>query len=283
MGRNVAILVEVAARNHVLKRMGVHAAQAFTAALGGATGPGSPDPARDARNRRKPREERGRCAASEATRGDAAMSGLDFIVVTGMSGAGKSAASRCLEDLGFLLHRQPAGNAHSQGGRSVRPVREAHRARGARDRRPGGPIPGRPVRDPGGSAAGREPGAHGLSGRQRRGAGAPFQREPASASAGPGGSALEGIRAERARLAALKAKADLVIDTSGFTVHEFRKLLATSFLDLPAPPRTVVGPGVLRIPVWPAGGCGSGVRHPLPPQSAFRGDVASPHRAGGGR
>jgi HPr kinase/phosphorylase len=34
IGRNVAILVEVAARNHVLKRMGVYAAQAFTANLG---------------------------------------------------------------------------------------------------------------------------------------------------------------------------------------------------------------------------------------------------------
>ena len=30
------------------------------------------------------------------------MTGIDFIVVTGMSGAGKSAASRCLEDLGFF-------------------------------------------------------------------------------------------------------------------------------------------------------------------------------------
>jgi HPr kinase/phosphorylase len=33
-GRNVAILVEVAARNHLLKLMGVHAARAFTAQLG---------------------------------------------------------------------------------------------------------------------------------------------------------------------------------------------------------------------------------------------------------
>jgi HPr kinase/phosphorylase len=49
MGRNVAILVEVAARNHVLKRMGVYAAQAFTAALGGgAAAPGSPVAPRDA-------------------------------------------------------------------------------------------------------------------------------------------------------------------------------------------------------------------------------------------
>jgi HPr kinase/phosphorylase len=39
-GRNVAILVEAAARNHLLKRMGVHAARAFTARLDG--GPTSP-------------------------------------------------------------------------------------------------------------------------------------------------------------------------------------------------------------------------------------------------
>ena len=38
-GRNVAILVEVAARNHLLKRMGVHAARAFASRLsGGPTG-----------------------------------------------------------------------------------------------------------------------------------------------------------------------------------------------------------------------------------------------------
>ena len=38
-GRNVAMLVEVAARNHLLKRMGVHAARAFASrsGSGGAT------------------------------------------------------------------------------------------------------------------------------------------------------------------------------------------------------------------------------------------------------
>lgn len=39
-GRNVAILVEAAARNHLLKRMGVHAARAFAARLD--TDPASP-------------------------------------------------------------------------------------------------------------------------------------------------------------------------------------------------------------------------------------------------
>jgi HPr kinase/phosphorylase len=49
MGRNVAILVEVAARNHVLKRMGVYAAQAFAATLEGSSAvPDSPVASRDA-------------------------------------------------------------------------------------------------------------------------------------------------------------------------------------------------------------------------------------------
>lgn len=46
-GRNVAILVEVAARNHLLKLMGVHAARAFAVRLSGyeaGTTGGVPDP-----------------------------------------------------------------------------------------------------------------------------------------------------------------------------------------------------------------------------------------------
>jgi HPr kinase/phosphorylase len=38
VGRNVAILVEVAARNHLLKRLGVHAARALTCRLRGVSG-----------------------------------------------------------------------------------------------------------------------------------------------------------------------------------------------------------------------------------------------------
>jgi UPF0042 nucleotide-binding protein len=56
----------------------------------------------------------------------------------------------------------------------------------------------------------------------------------------PAGSAVAGIRAERERLAHLRTKADLVIDTSSFNVHEFRKLLATSFLDLNTSARTAL-------------------------------------------
>ena len=40
-GRNLAILVEVAARSHLLHRMGVHAARAFTARMAPAPGPRS--------------------------------------------------------------------------------------------------------------------------------------------------------------------------------------------------------------------------------------------------
>jgi len=43
---------------------------------------------------------------------------------------------------------------------------------------------------------------------------------------------LEGIQTERELLAKLKERADLVIDTSTFTVHELKKLLTTTFLEL---------------------------------------------------
>ena len=39
--------------------------------------------------------------------------GGDLIIVTGMTGAGRSTAAKALEDLGLLRHRQPAAPAAS--------------------------------------------------------------------------------------------------------------------------------------------------------------------------
>jgi RNase adapter protein RapZ len=166
------------------------------------------------------------------------MAGIEFIVITGMSGAGKSAASRCLEDLGFFcIDNLPAALIPKVAELCAQSEKRIDRVALVIDAREGRFLDalfdilvdlrrdGHQVR-----MVFLEAGDEVLVRR--------FSESRRPHPLAPGGSALEGIRAERARLAPLKAKADLVIDTSSFTVHEFRKLLGTSFLDLPAPPRT---------------------------------------------
>lgn len=168
------------------------------------------------------------------------MTGIDFIVVTGMSGAGKSAASRCLEDLGFFcIDNLPAtlipkvAELCAQSEKRIERValvvdaREGRFLEGLFDILAGLRRDGHLVR-----VVFLEASDEVLVRR--------FSESRRPHPLAPGGSALEGLRAERALLAHLKAKADLVIDTSSFTVHEFRKLLAGSFLDLPAPSRTAL-------------------------------------------
>ncbi|HSB71371.1 MAG TPA: RNase adapter RapZ [Candidatus Methylomirabilis sp.] len=166
------------------------------------------------------------------------MAGMDFIVVTGMSGAGKSAASRCLEDLGFFcIDNLPAALIPKVADLCAQSEKRIERVALVIDAREGRFLDalfdilvdlrrdGHQVRmvflDASDEVLVRR-----------------FSESRRPHPLAPGSSALEGILAERARLAPLKAKADLVIDTSSFTVHEFRKLLATSFLELPASPRT---------------------------------------------
>lgn len=168
------------------------------------------------------------------------MSGLHFIVVTGMSGAGKSAASRCLEDLGFFcIDNLPAALIPKFAELCVQAEKRIDRVALVIDAREGRFLDalfdivvdlrreGHEVRmlffDASDEVLVRR-----------------FSESRRPHPLAPGGSALEGIRTERDRLASLKARADLVIDTSNFTVHEFRKLLTTSFLDLPLSSKTVL-------------------------------------------
>jgi UPF0042 nucleotide-binding protein len=165
---------------------------------------------------------------------------MEFIVVTGMSGAGKSAASRCLEDLGFFcIDNLPPTLMPKVAELCAQSEKRIERVALVIDAREGRFLDalydilddlrrdGHQVRvvflDASDEVLVRR-----------------FSESRRPHPLAPGGSALEGIRAERALMDHLKAKAELVIDTSRFTVHEFRKLLATSFLELPAPPRTVL-------------------------------------------
>lgn len=168
------------------------------------------------------------------------MTGIDFIVVTGMSGAGKSAASRCLEDLGFFcIDNLPATLIPKVAELCAQSEKRIERVALVVDAREGRFLEGlfdilMDLRREGHlvRVVFLEASDEVLVRR--------FSESRRPHPLAPGGSALEGIRAERGLLAHLKAKADLVIDTSSFTVHEFRKLLAGSFLDLPAPPRTAL-------------------------------------------
>lgn len=165
---------------------------------------------------------------------------MDFIVVTGMSGAGKSAASRCLEDLGFFcIDNLPATLIPKVAELCAQSEKRIERVALVVDAREGRFLEGlfdilADLRRDGHlvRVVFLEASDEVLVRR--------FSESRRPHPLAPGGSALEGIRAERALLAHLKAKADLVIDTSSFTVHEFRKLLAGSFLDLPAPSRTAL-------------------------------------------
>ena len=121
-GRSVAILVEVAARNQLLRSRGHHAARELAARLEQTlrdppTGPVRPGGASRERRRtpgvagRRGRRARARGSAVKPARKSkpaspvataTGMDGQPFIVLTGLSGSGKSQAIRALEDLGYF-------------------------------------------------------------------------------------------------------------------------------------------------------------------------------------
>jgi UPF0042 nucleotide-binding protein len=168
------------------------------------------------------------------------MGGLEFIIVTGMSGAGKSAASRCLEDLGFFcIDNLPAALIPKVAELCAQSEKRIERVALIIDAREGQFLDALL-----GALADLRRDGHRVrivfldavdEVLVRR-----FSESRRPHPLAPTGSALEGIRLERVRLEHLKASADLVVDTSSFTVHEFRKLLSTSFLELSDISRTVL-------------------------------------------
>ena len=97
-GRNVAILVEVAARNQLLRSRGHHAARRLVERLNQQLEP-APRVDRSRRSRRRFLMREKRHAARRAAR--TAVTSR-FVVLTGLAGSGKSQAIRALEDLGYF-------------------------------------------------------------------------------------------------------------------------------------------------------------------------------------
>ena len=153
-----------------------------------------------------------------------------FAVVTGLSGAGKSAAVHALEDLGYLCVDNlptvmiPAladltlgeGTTHD----AVAVVVDA-RDRSFLDRFPGVLESLRARRDLDTRLIFLEASDAALLRR--------FSETRRPHPLAPTGSVIEGILAERARLRRIKKMADKVLDTSDLTVHELRREFSEIF------------------------------------------------------
>jgi UPF0042 nucleotide-binding protein len=153
---------------------------------------------------------------------------VDFTVITGLSGAGRSEVAKCLEDLDyFVVDNLPPALIGKM----------AELANGA-----GGPSRLAIVADVRGGVFFNEL-SRGLEGLKRQGI--PYRilfleasdedllnrfeatrrRHPLA----PADRVVEGIRKERLMMESLKGEADLIIDTSGLTPHDLRDKVRQAF------------------------------------------------------
>jgi len=153
---------------------------------------------------------------------------VDFTVITGLSGAGRSEAAKCLEDLGyFVVDNLPPtliGKMAELGGGAGGPSRLAivadvrggvffnELSQGLEDLKRLG-IPYRILF--------LEASDEALLNRYE----ATRRRHPLA----PADRVVEGIRKERLMMESLKGEADLIIDTSGLSPHDLRDRIRTAF------------------------------------------------------
>jgi UPF0042 nucleotide-binding protein len=161
-----------------------------------------------------------------------AAAGPGFTIITGLSGAGRSEAAKCLEDLGyFVVDNLPSALLPKLAELSSRP---------------GGPARVAVVLDVrGGVFFGElsraleeldmlnidhrilylEASDEDLVNRYA----ATRHRHPLA----PGDRVIEGIRKERLMMESLRGDADIIVDTSGLSPHELRERLRDIFTDAP--------------------------------------------------
>jgi len=154
--------------------------------------------------------------------------GPDFTIITGMSGAGRSEAARCLEDLGYfvvdnlppaLIGKMAELAASSGGPQRVAIVADVRGGVFFHDLATGLAelkqlkVPYRIVY----LEASDDDLVQRFEGTRRR--------HPLAAA----GRVVEGIRKERLMMESLRGEADLVIDTSGLSPHELRDRMREAF------------------------------------------------------
>jgi UPF0042 nucleotide-binding protein len=162
-------------------------------------------------------------------------SGLEVVVITGLSGAGRSTAAKCLEDLGYFvvdnLPPELIATLVDLGSRSQGAVTRLAVVMDVRSRAFSADLR-QVIRD----LAGREmrPRVLFLEAADevlvRR-----FENVRREHPLQGDGRIIDGIKAERALLAGLRDEADLVIDTGDRSVHQLRAVIESAFTTPGAP------------------------------------------------
>ena len=143
----------------------------------------------------------------------------EFLIVTGMSGAGRSTVANALEDLGWYVvdnlppqMLRPLLDLANLGGAALPKVAAVVDVRG-RDLFDGFPGVARALREHGSVQVVFLDAADDVLVRRFESVRRPHPLQG-------DGTLLDGIRIERTRVAPLREAADIIIDTSGFNVHQ---------------------------------------------------------------
>ncbi len=154
---------------------------------------------------------------------------IAFVVITGMSGAGKSYAIKCFEDMGFFcVDNLPTTLMPTFADLVARSSQRIHRVALGVDVRAGEYLPHLleaieelRKRRHGVEVFFLEASDEALVRRYHE----TRRRHPLAGE----GHVLDGIRAERKALAHMREIADRIVDTSALTVHQFKDLLITLY------------------------------------------------------
>lgn len=153
-----------------------------------------------------------------------AVSALQIVVVTGMSGAGRSTALRMLEDLGYFCADNIPPALIPKLIELLNDPKELRRVAVGVDVRTGSFLEGASEVLDDLIRGGHEVELIFLECQDeelvRR-----YSETRRSHPLAPGGNILEAIQRERERVAPLRARAGFVIDTTGLSVHELRRML----------------------------------------------------------
>jgi RNase adapter protein RapZ len=155
---------------------------------------------------------------------------LDFVIITGLSGAGKSYAIKCFEDMGFFcVDNLPTTLIPTFADLAARSSQRIHRVALGIDVREGeylshllDAIADLKRRRHAVEILFLEAGEETLVRRYHESR----RRHPLAGD----GNILEGIRAEKKMLAHMREIADRILDTSNLTVHQFKALLVELYV-----------------------------------------------------